>query len=216
MNLSNIIDRISLQVLPYIVVCFLVLLYKTCKIQVINPSNIKPFKNLEKAGILSFWHKDIFTVFTFFSAVNKGIAMVSPSRDGEYIARILKIKGITPSRGSTGKGALMSMREMIRYVKKGFSAAIVADGSRGPALKAQPGAVYLAAQTGSPIIPCNVIIDKKIRFNSWDKMEIPLPFSRIRIVFGELIHVPKVITKENIAVYLNKLQQEMDKLLQVS
>lgn len=216
MNLSNIIDRISLQVLPYIVVGFFVLLYKTCKIELINFDRMKPFKNCEKSGILSFWHKDIVTVVTFFDSVKKTIAMVSPSKDGEYIARILKIKGIIPSRGSTGKGALMSMREMIRYVKKGFNAAIVADGSRGPALKAQPGAVYLAAQTGSPIIPCNVIIDKKIRFNSWDKMEIPLPFSKIRIVFGPLIHVPKVITKENIAVYLNKLQREMDKLLQVS
>ncbi len=216
MNLSNIIDRISLQVLPYIVVGFLVLLYKTCKIELIDFYRIKPFKNYEKSGILSSWHKDILTVVTFFDSVKKTIAMVSPSRDGEYIARILEIKGIIPSRGSTGKGALMSMREMIRYVKKGFNAAIIADGSRGPALKAQPGAVYLAAQTGSPIIPCNVIIDKKIRFNSWDKMEIPLPFSKIRIVFGSLIHVPKVITKENIAIYLNKLQKEMDKLLQVS
>jgi len=216
MNLSNIIDRISLQVLPYIVAGFFDLLYKTCKIQLINFSQFTPFENHEKSGILSFWHKDIFTVFTFFGSVSKTIAMVSPSRDGEYIARILKIKGITPSRGSTGKGALISMREMIRYVKKGSNAAIVADGSRGPALKAQPGAVYLAAQTGSPVIPCNVIIDKKIRFNSWDRMEIPLPFSKIRIVFGPLIHVPHIMTKENIAVYLNKLQQEMDKLMQVS
>ncbi len=126
--------------------------------------------------------------------------MVSASSDGEYISQVLTKMGYETVRGSKGKGkkGLAALKSMIKWVKNGKNAAIVADGSQGPARIAQPGAILIASHTGSPILPMAWAADRFWVINSWDKSVVPKPFAKIIITFGEPFTVPARISTEEV------------------
>ena len=140
--------------------------------------------------VVALWHSAlVYTLYHF--RVYRGTIMTSPSRDGEWIANTIVQWGQFPVRGSRHKGGLKAIRQMAEIMKHyHVPSGIVADGSKGPAGIAQLGAVILARDTGSPIIPTGFAADRAIYFNSWDRMVLPLPFSRVCIVYGEAITVP--------------------------
>jgi lysophospholipid acyltransferase (LPLAT)-like uncharacterized protein len=77
--------------------------------------------------------------------------------------------------------ALVQMR---RELAAGRPVAFTLDGPRGPARVAQPGAVWLAGATGSPILPFHVEADRYWTMGSWDRTQVPKPFSRVAVVVG--------------------------------
>lgn len=119
-------------------------------------------------------------------------AIASASRDGALVARILRLFGATPVRGSSSRRGLHAMMELVDYAKEGFDLAITPDGPRGPIFSVQPGVVSLAQLTRLPILPASYRLSwKKVLHRSWDRFEIPLPFSRVDVYFGEPIEVPR-------------------------
>ena len=115
--------------------------------------------------------------------------LVSKSADGEYMARVLRKFGHNTVRGSTSRGASQSLMELIERAAAGFPVAITPDGPKGPKGKAQQGVIYLAQKTGMKILPAGVGLSHKITFNSWDNFELPLPFGKAAIVYGNPISV---------------------------
>ncbi|HAF96214.1 MAG: hypothetical protein A2X34_10165 [Elusimicrobia bacterium GWC2_51_8] len=178
--------------------------------------SIKGIQHHPGAAIYAIWHRQ--EVLTIYLHRNRAICgLVSKSRDGEYMARILKRFGYTFVRGSTTSGSVMSLRGLIKAVRDGYSAAITPDGPRGPVFKVQPGVVYLAQKAGVPVIPAACALSKKKILRSWDKYQFPLPFGRIQVVYGapftvlETDNVPaKALELENI---LNALTTEAEELL---
>ncbi|HAN04467.1 MAG TPA: hypothetical protein DCQ25_04285 [Elusimicrobia bacterium] len=143
--------------------------------------------------------------------------MVSKSKDGEYMARILRRFGFSFVRGSTSSGSVMALRGLIKAARDGYSIAITPDGPKGPIFKAQPGLVLTAQKAGIPIVPAACALSRKLILRSWDKYQFPLPFGRIEAVYGEPIHVSptddvaaKALELEN---SLNALTEEAEKLL---
>lgn len=117
--------------------------------------------------------------------------MVSGSNDGEWVARFLRVRGQIPIRGSKHKGGLLAIKNMAEIMRQqGCNAGIVADGSQGPASRAQKGAVVLARETGAPIVPTGFAARPAYRFNSWDRTILPFPGSKVVMVFGQPIKVP--------------------------
>ncbi len=143
-----------------------------------------------QTAIAALWHSSlIYTLYHFRN--NPATVMVSASSDGEWVARALRIWGQFPVRGSRLKGGLAAIREMERLItERHISAGIVADGANGPALRAQKGAVILARDTGLPIIPTGFAARPAYHFHSWDRMTLPLPCSRVAMVYGPPITVP--------------------------
>ena len=117
-------------------------------------------------------------------------AMVSASRDGEYLARLAEKFGFATVRGSKNNKSVEGLKAMLRAVRKGSNAAIVADGSQGPPKIVQAGSILLAARTGVPIIPMVYAASSYFTINSWDRTIIPKPFSRIDFYYGEPLFVP--------------------------
>ena len=93
--------------------------------------------------------------------------------------------------------------------KRGRNAAIVADGSQGPAMKVQAGALLLASKTGAPIIPFTVGADRYIAFRSWDRTILPKPFSKIIIKWGEPLAVPPGLKADGIEEFRLKLEERL-------
>ena len=117
-------------------------------------------------------------------------ALVSASKDGALLARILEWFRIQPVRGSSSRRGAQALRELTTWAERGHDLAITPDGPRGPCYQVQDGITLLAQLTGLPIVPVALNLNWKIRVKSWDRFQIPLPFARCEVVVGKTFRVP--------------------------
>ena len=121
-------------------------------------------------------------------------ALVSASKDGGVLARVLEHFEVQPVRGSSSRRGPQALLELTTWADRGYDLAITPDGPRGPCYVAQEGAVAVAQITGRPVIPCSQRLGWKIRLKSWDGFQIPLPFSPVVMKFGEPLPVPRELS----------------------
>jgi lysophospholipid acyltransferase (LPLAT)-like uncharacterized protein len=139
--------------------------------------------------IMAFWHGRILPATVYFR--KRGIVVItSENFDGEWIAGIIERFGYGTARGSTSRGAVKALVRLKRDMAAGKPAAFTLDGPRGPARVAQPGAVWLAKATGNPIVPFHIESDRHWTARSWDRTQIPKPWSNVSIAIGEPLEVP--------------------------
>ena len=138
--------------------------------------------------VMAFWHGRILPATVYFR--DRGIVVItSENFDGEWIARIIERFGYGTARGSTTRGGRKAMRQLVRDMAAGKPAGFTVDGPRGPARVAQPGAVWLAKLTGNPVLPFHLEASAAWTMNSWDRTQIPKPFSTVSLVVGEPLEV---------------------------
>jgi lysophospholipid acyltransferase (LPLAT)-like uncharacterized protein len=138
--------------------------------------------------ILALWHGRILPGLHYFR--DRGVVVItSQNFDGEWIARVLHRFGFRTARGSSSRGGARALVQLRRDLAVGRPAAFTLDGPRGPARVIQPGAVFLAGATGQPILPYHVEADRHWTLKSWDRTQIPKPFSTVALVIGEPILV---------------------------
>ena len=143
----------------------------------------------DRQPIFAFWHGRILSATYYWR--NRGIVvMTSRNFDGEWIARIIRRFGYGTARGSTSRGAKRALIQLKRDVTDGRAAAFTVDGPRGPALRVQPGAVWLAGVTGHPILPFHIEVERYWSARSWDRTQIPRPFSAAAVSIGAPFEVP--------------------------
>ena len=168
---------------------------------------------LNDRHVLAFWHSRIFYIPFYFGCESKKYSiLVSPSGDGAIINGVLKLFGYSTVRGSTFQHGRRALIALARLVRKGSNAAMIADGSRGPARVAQPGSVYLAKLTGAPIVPLAFGAKNKKEINSWDRTIFPFPFSRANLVFGNPITVPRELTEAELEAKRAELESELNRI----
>ncbi|MCX5791726.1 MAG: lysophospholipid acyltransferase family protein [Elusimicrobia bacterium] len=167
-------------------------------------------------GIYTIWHRQE-VLMIYLQRGRNLVGLVSKSKDGEYMARIMRRFGFSFVRGSTTSGGFLSLRSLIKAARGGFSLAITPDGPRGPVFKVQPGAIYLAQKAGIPVIPCACALSKKKVLRSWDRYQFPLPFGRIQTIYGAPFYIAetddihaKAIELEGV---LNALTEKAERLL---
>ena len=172
--------------------------------------------DVEAAGrhpILAFWHDRIFAGVYYFR--DRGIAVLtSKSMDGEYIARFISRFGFGAIRGSSSRGGVRGLVEMIRLMREGIPMAFTVDGPRGPRYEAKSGPVMLAKKTGNPILPFVVECGSYWQLKSWDRLQIPKPFSRARVIFAPPIYVRDEGADAEIESKRLELQTALDELVE--
>lgn len=122
--------------------------------------------------------------------------LVSASKDGALLAAIFARFGVQPVRGSSSRRGAQALRELTTWADKGYDLAITPDGPRGPCYRVQDGAIALAQITGRALVPISHQVHWKITLRSWDRFQIPLPFSRCDIAIGKAFHVPRDLAPE--------------------
>ena len=116
--------------------------------------------------------------------------LISPSVDGTAPAMLVEKFGGVVIRGSSTHTGARALRDFYgTIVKQQVSPAITPDGPKGPRHEFKPGALLLSQITGKPILPVAVAASRAWTFKTWDAFELPLPFSRIAIVYGEPVKV---------------------------
>jgi lysophospholipid acyltransferase (LPLAT)-like uncharacterized protein len=147
--------------------------------------------------VMAFWHGRILPATYYFR--RRGIVVItSENFDGEWIARIIERFGYGTARGSTTRGGRRAMLQLVRDMAAGRPAGFTIDGPRGPARVAQPGAVWLAKATGNPVLPFHLEASSYWSIRSWDRTQIPKPFSTVALVVGEPMQVSRDAADEHI------------------
>jgi lysophospholipid acyltransferase (LPLAT)-like uncharacterized protein len=142
--------------------------------------------------IFCLWHNRLaISMIVHRRYPRKLAALVSASKDGALLAAVLGRFGVEQIRGSSSRRGPQALLELTSHAKRGYDLAVTPDGPRGPRYVVQEGVIALAQVTGLPIIPVTCNTHLKICLKSWDRFQIPLPFSRCELILNEPIFVPR-------------------------
>jgi len=190
----------------------------TLRMKNLNSEAEDQINNLTGPYILTLWHGRIFYLFYYLRNRPDYFLLISPSADGDLLAKLARLMGYSVIRGSTFKKAVPAARSLIRVLRDGQRIIIIADGSRGPRCIAQSGSVQLAGITKLPLFPMTYLAKSKVTLNTWDKFILPLPFTRCSINFGSPIYIASRSSEElveekrlELETQLNQLSSKCDK-----
>ena len=142
--------------------------------------------------VFTFWHGQQLAVLAAarrmrLPATRQLMAMISRSRDGQLQRGVMHRFGIRAAVGSSSRGGATAQRTLIRWLQSGADAVFAVDGPRGPYRRAKPGALQAAREGAAALVPIGCHAERAVRLGAWDRFEIPLPFSRVRIVIGDVV-----------------------------
>ncbi len=161
--------------------------------------------------IASSWHSCLIPATYIFRDMGVRV-MSSFSYDGEYMGRIIRRFGFVAVKGSSSRNPVRALLGLRRALAEGWTVAFTLDGPRGPRRKVKPGPVALARSTGLALTTFHAAVDKAWVLNSWDRMMIPKPFSRVLVRVGKLIPVPTDASEEDLERYTTELQATLDRV----
>jgi len=141
--------------------------------------------------VVILWHDEIFPLITSH-ADERMACVVSQSKDGEILAQVLERFGFGTVRGSSSRGGMRALVSAKRFMEeRGVGVIFTVDGPRGPRHKVKPGAVFLANIAGSPVVPVRAVMKRaKVFHKAWDKFQLPWPFSKCIVIYGDPIVLP--------------------------
>ena len=165
----------------------------------------------EHRSLFCVWHDAILVAIFCGKTVNVA-ALVSQNYDGTVIADVLDAVGIQPVRGSSSRGGAAAIRQMFALAERKHLV-IATDGPRGPRRVVKDGIVYLASQSGRPIVLTAIACSWDWRPRGrWTDMVIPLPFSRVVVLGGAPIRIPEGLSPQQLAPFRELVQRAMDEL----
>lgn len=205
-------ERLTIRFADWSLYLLILLIGRTIRFEVEGWENFEAIEKAGKIPIYAFWHDRIFASTYFFQ--DRGIAVItSQSKDGEYIARFIQRLGYGAIRGSSTRGGVGALVEMIRTMRNGVPMAFTVDGPKGPRYEAKSGAVLLAKKTGNPMMPFLVELRKYWKVGSWDKLQIPKPFTLAKLIIAEPIYMAANAGDTEIESARLKLQCSLDELV---
>jgi lysophospholipid acyltransferase (LPLAT)-like uncharacterized protein len=164
-------------------------LYSTLRVTVRREVEVEALRREHGGVILVTWHGR--SLIPVARCRGRGyFGLVSLSRDGDLLAEFIRRLGWRALRGSSGRRGVRGARAAMEALRtRGSMLAVTPDGPRGPARKAQPGAVFLAQKSGKPLVPVGIGAGRAWNVRSWDRFLIPKPFSRVVWLYGGPIFV---------------------------
>jgi lysophospholipid acyltransferase (LPLAT)-like uncharacterized protein len=201
-----------IKVFGFVVSCLVrlwiaTLRYRYCPL---GPSLEPSQPGLGRRYLYAFWHENLLLPAYHYARPDIAI-LISRHADGELIAEACRHLGFGLVRGSTTRGGVEAVRQMLRRGQTGHLA-ITPDGPRGPRRRVQAGLIYLAARTGLPIVPAGMAFRRPWRLRTWDRFALPRPWSRATCVTAEPICVPPDADREQLEEYRRRVEEAMLRL----
>ena len=198
----------------WLIAILTLILTLTCRRRKLEDSR-PALRSAQKPYVLAGLHAHQ-AAMVFFNDEERLAAVVSRSTDGDLLVPSLRVRGVTPVRGSTAKagrdkGGARALVQMIRLVRDGAVGLITVDGPRGPRNTVHPGIVKLAHKAGAMIVPVAIVPTARwILYRTWDRMQIPWPFARLDYAFGPAIDPNLYETDEALTAALGKAIDDLE------
>ena len=198
---------------PPLVAGFLRILAGTLRFRIEDPQGLLK-RDPHQPRIWAFWHNRILMMPYLYERLCPGrrmLMMVSRSRDGEFITRVMNRFGIDGARGSSSRGGSDALRELLRELERpqARDIGITPDGPRGPRGQVQDGVLGLSAGSGRPIYPITTRCSRFWELPSWDRFQIPQPGAVCTVVFGPAIPAPKSTEPDD----MKRVREELERVL---
>ena len=167
-------------------------------------------------SIIALWHGQFLLLPGIYPPVIPGRAMIARHDDAEALARVLRRFGLGLIRGAGAgdrrrdRGGAEAAHGAVASLRENFSIAMTADIPPGPARKCGLGIVMIGSRSGRPVIPFAVATSRYRAVNSWDRMTINLPFSKLGIVMGDAIEVPREAGPRELEVYRQRVEAALN------
>lgn len=184
------------------------LLCKSIKVEFENYGSVEKLDKSNQNYVLAFWHGTM--IIPWYLGKDKNIAaLVSRSKDGEILSRLLEKWNYKVVRGSSSKGGDEALQQMIDLLKNNYSLAVTPDGPRGPKHKMKAGAVVAAKKASKPIVLAGAAYKRKKVLNNWDNFQIPYFFTKCKIVFSDPVYVDKEMSYDETSSVIVKCQEKL-------
>ncbi len=190
---------------------FIRLYLSMIRVRTFHEDALLQFLQSGRKAIAGIWHQRFVGVLSYvtkFRYLSLSV-MISKSRDGDWIAPVVKWLGLRPVRGSSTRGGKEAMTAMVEDLAINQAAAHVVDGPQGPKGVVKAGLIRLAQLSGAAIIPVYISVDRAWVTRSWDRCLIPKPFSQVLVRFGEPIDVPEQMDSEAFEALRLEVEKKM-------
>jgi hypothetical protein len=204
-------DRLVEAVAPQLAYAYLRLLRASMRLEFRNREILQEARTRHGQYILVFWHSRLL-MMPFVYPGNKIVVLASSHRDSEMLGRVLARFGVERARGSSTRGGVGGLRELLRRVRDGYDLGITPDGPKGPRRRVKAGVIATAGFTARPIIPVAFAASHGRRVGSWDRTLLPYPFSRGIYLYGEPMLVPRNAPEQESERLRLQLEQTLDAL----
>jgi len=195
----------------YVLYILIQTLCKTLRIQTTGSESINSLIKEKRNFVLAFWHGTM--VIPWFAHRNlKLLAIISKSKDGDLLAKILRKWNYNVVRGSSSKGGNVALQIMIDHAKHECPVAITPDGPLGPNFKMKAGAVITAKKSEVPLVLVGVGCKSKRKLHSWDNFEVPFPFSKVQLVYSEPILIDKNLSYDETSKMILQCEEKLNEL----
>jgi lysophospholipid acyltransferase (LPLAT)-like uncharacterized protein len=207
------LQRLEIRVLGWLVARVVGLIGRSLRWEVHGWESWEAAQKLDKRLVYAFWHSEIFGATWFWR--KRGIVVMSGYNfDARFTANVIGRHGYEIARGSASRGGVRALVGMVRAIQRGHDTAFTMDGPRGPRHIAKAGAVMLAKASGAPILCFHIRPGRAWVFRkSWDRTEIPRPFSRAAIFIAPPIVVAQNVSDAEQAAKLQEVQATLDGLV---
>ena len=211
--MSRMIKQFLAEGSPPLMAGLIRMLALTLRYRLEDPQGIL-VRNPDQPRIWAFWHNRILLMpylYERFCPRRRMLMLVSRSRDGEFITRIMNRFGIDGARGSSSRGGSDALRELLRELERpqARDIGITPDGPRGPRAKVQDGVLALAASSGRSIYPVTTQASRFWELPSWDRFQIPYPGAICRVEIGPEVAAPKNLEPSE----LDRVRGELERAL---
>lgn len=202
-------QRLAVFLAPY--------LYKlwalTLRYEEFGRETVDKFNAESRVMIICLWHGEIFTMWNVKRQLRL-TAVISQSKDGEMLTQIITRMGFKVVRGSSSRGGAEALRGIVRVMRRDAeNPCVTMDGPRGPAKEVKDGVLFMAHFGKGLLVPTRVQAKNAIHLKSWDSHLIPLPFSRVRVIFGEPYALEtEKLDEETLARERARIKEKMDEL----
>jgi lysophospholipid acyltransferase (LPLAT)-like uncharacterized protein len=194
------------QLFPRAGLVLVKLLSRTYQYRLVDTHNEQQAMHDYGSIVYASWHQRFFPGITFFASRKPIAIMISQSRDGEMIARVVDILGWKAVRGSSSKGGMRALKEIRQLTGQGYRIGHIVDGPQGPFSVVKSGLITIAQFAAAPIVPVIMSAQRCWVFNSWDRFMVPKPFSKVVIRFAPPIVVPRRLDADA----FEKLRQDVE------
>jgi len=189
--------------------------WSTCRVvSVDGEEHLDRLREDNLPGLAVYWHQMHIMVSNYLlrrlARGDRVGFLISPSVSGEVPAAVARRWGAAVVRGSSSRTGAQALRDIHLALKRDRRLiALNPDGPKGPIHEFKAGAILLSRMATAPILPIAYAASKCTRWNSWDRFLVPWPFSRVAIVIGEPVQIPRGGGAEQLIEWQRRLEARM-------
>ena len=129
--------------------------------------------------IVALWHQRLMmSPYLFDASLGKMCTLTSSARAGRLAGNVQARVGFATIPMSSHKRHIALSREVLGRIRDGYSIGIATDGPRGPARVASTVPLVWARASGCRIFVVSFAARRVLRFPTWDRMMLPMPWTR--------------------------------------